>query len=140
MLNAVGSETSAASRYDATANNVNKQETREARAPASDSASSALGGSAPTETQQVEETASASRGPAASLRSTTPSYLTTLDLSSDDSKTASDFVSEEVSTEATQEIEAKAQAAEAEATERSQADQRALQAANELVRKLYDLQ
>jgi hypothetical protein len=148
MLDAVSSAltgfSAATRRYEAAANTFASQDVR---GPGVSSpiapANGAPGGPPPNEPPPVEETGGASGGPAAGLRNTTPSYLTVLDPNADNSDTGSGGSVTQASAEAAEENQtdpdASAASAQTDATEQSQARQRAIQATNELVRKLYDL-
>jgi hypothetical protein len=156
MVNAVSSALAgnfaAPRRFDAAASNLVDRDARRADAPAPGVSAgapapsrAAAGGPPPNEPPPVEETNATSRGPAAaSLHPTAPSYLSALDPSANTSDGGSDAVAAEAAVAAAaQESEASTEAAEtrtrARASERSEADQRAIRANSELVRRLYDL-
>ena len=145
MLDAVSSAltgfSAATRRYEAAANTFASQDVRGPGASSSIApANGAPGGPPPNEPPPVEETGGASGGPAAGLRNTTPSYLTVLDPNADNSDTGGvTQVSAEAAEENETDPDASAASAQTDATEQSQARQRAIQATNELVRKLYDL-
>lgn len=154
MLDAVSSALSGLSaatrRFDATANNSFNEETRGAGGPSPSGgvspAGGTLGGPPPEEPRAVEETGSPGRGSAASLRSTTPSYLSVLDPSVDDSEDDSNSatdITNTVNVEAAEDDETNPDALDSSAAleirSRSEADQQAIRVNNELVRRLYDL-
>ena len=153
MLDAVSSALSGFSavtrRFDAVANNSFNEETRGAGGPSPSGpatggspASGAPGGPPPEDPRAVEETGSPGRGSAASLRSTTPSYLSALDPSVDASEEDSDSAAVTTDVDAAEDDETNPDGSGSAALEiqaRSEADQQAIRVTNELVRRLYDL-
>jgi hypothetical protein len=153
MLDAVSSALSGLSaanrRFDAVANNSFNEETRGAGGPSPSGptggagASGGLGGPAPEDPRAVDETASSGRGSAASLRSTTPSYLSSLDPSVEEAEEDSNSAAVNPDVEAAEDDEANLDGSDSgaalEIQARSEADQQAIRVTNELVRRLYDL-
>jgi hypothetical protein len=144
----------AASRRSEAATNEVRQETR----TGSSFAAAAQPGGAPSPgaappppppsegPRPVEETGATSRDTETALRSTAPSYLSTLDPSVSSSEGSDSVVADLVADaardsqrESAAETEVAQGRARSEASERTEADRRAIQANSELVRRLYDL-
>jgi hypothetical protein len=144
----------AASRRSEAAANESRQETRNASsfAAAAQPGGAPSAGAAPPPPppsegpRPVEEAEATSSDTATALRSAAPSYLSTLDPSVSTSE-GGDSVVADLAVDAAQdnqrETEAEAEVAQsrarADASERSEADRRAIQANSEVVRRLYNL-
>jgi hypothetical protein len=145
----------AASRRSEAAANEARQETRSGSsfAAAAQPGGAPSPGAAPAPPppaegpRPVEEAGAASSDTATALRSAAPSYLSALDPSVGGSERGGDAVVADLAADAAKDAQRETAAerelargrAQGEASERSEADRRAIQANNEVVRRLYDL-